>query len=156
MDDETISLNVLTFRIGEEHYAANVLDIHKVVQATSDIVPVPGAPEHVLGVMNLRGSVITVLDLRQAVGLPPEEDDTRPIIVANIDQRTIGLMVDAVATVTEIDQGKIEPPPELGRSANEGLVQGLVHRDEALYLVMDLSRLPVSDEELQPEEHALV
>lgn len=155
MDNAENPLNVLTFRIGDEHYAANVLDIHEVVQATSDIVPVPGAPGHVLGVMNLRGSVITVLDLRQAVGLSPDDNNARPIIVANIDQHTIGLMVDAVATVTEIDQGKIEPPPDLGRSGSEGLVQGLVHRDNALYLVMDLSRLPVGEDEVQPEERAL-
>lgn len=154
MNSEETPLNVLTFSIGDEHYAANVLDIHEVVQATSDIVPVPGAPERVLGVMNLRGSVITVLDLRQVVGLAPEPDDSRPIIVANLDSHTIGLMVDAVATVTEIDPEKIEPPPDLGRSAAEGLIQGLFHRDKTLYLVMDLSRLPVSDKDLNPDQTA--
>jgi len=154
MDNQTTLINVLTFRIGDEHYAANVLDIHEVVQATGDIVPVPGAPERVLGVMNLRGNVITVLDLRQVVGLPPEKDQARPIIVGHIDSHTVGLMVDEVATVTEIDPNHIEPPPELGRSGGQGLVKGLIHRGGTLYLVIELSALPVSERELTLKEPA--
>jgi len=148
MDKSSEPLNVLTFRIGDENYAANVLDIHEVVQTNGDIVPVPGTPDHVLGVMNLRGNVITVLDLRQVVGLPRDEDQARPIIVGHIEGHTVGLMIDEVATVTEIDPTRIEPTPELGRSGSNGVVRGLIHRNDALYLVIEISALPVGEKEL--------
>ncbi len=152
MDNRTTPLNVLTFRIGDEHYAVNVLDIREVVQATNNIVPVPGTPQRVLGVMNLRGNIITALDLRQVVGLPPDEDWTRPIIVSNIDGHTVGLMVDEVATVTEIDPEKIEPPPDLGCSGGQGLIKGLIHRGDTLFLVIELSGLQISEKEIHLKE----
>lgn len=148
MDNLSGAINVLTFRMGDEQYAASVRDISEVVQISNEIVPVPGTPEQVIGVMNLRGNVITVLDLRQVVGLAADKDTSRPIVVATIDGHTVGLMVDEVSTVTEIEADDTEEPPNLGRANEEGLVKRLIHRDDALYLLIDLNFLPLNDAQL--------
>src|SRR5574344_2493899 len=89
-------LQWVTFQLDNETYGINVMQVQEVLRYT-EIAPVPGAPSYVLGIINLRGNVVTVIDTRQRFGLPPAEvgDNTRVVII-EADKQVIGIMVDSV------------------------------------------------------------
>src|SRR3990170_7687957 len=87
----------VTFRLDNETYGVNVMQVQEVLRMT-EIAPVPGAPDYVLGIINLRGNVVTVIDTRKRFGLELREvDDATRIVITEIEQQVIGMLVDAVA-----------------------------------------------------------
>ena len=92
-------LQWVTFRLDNESYGINVMQVQEVLRYT-EIAPVPGAPSYVLGIINLRGNVVTVIDTRQRFGLDPVEvsDNTR-IVIIEADKQVVGILVDSVAEV---------------------------------------------------------
>jgi len=112
---------------------------------------VPKAPFFVEGVINLRGRIITVLDLRRRFGLPPTDqtDDSR-IMVVLVRQRMVGLIVDEVVEVLRLPKSAIEPPPSVGSAAGAEFTQGVGRIDNRLLIVLDLNRL------LLPQEQSAV
>ena len=92
-------LRWVTFKLGNEIYGVNVMQVREVLRYT-DIAPVPGAPSYVLGIINLRGNVVTVIDTRARFGIPPAEvtDNTRIMIIES-EKHVIGILVDSVAEV---------------------------------------------------------
>ena len=116
----------LTFRIGEESFGVDVLKIREIIRMQK-ITPVPQMPTHVRGVINLRGKVIPVFDLRAKFNLPPGEADSRNCIVVVQAQSAattviVGLIVDAVEEVINIQQNQCEPAPDMGGGLNNGYV----------------------------------
>ncbi len=116
-DDKTAEL--ATFYVGEALCGMDILriqEINKLLEMTS----VPQAPDYVKGILNLRGQIVTVIDLSKKLGLPPRElnDETRNIIV-NSEDEYIGLVVDRISDVVDADLNEVEPPP-----ANIGGIQG--------------------------------
>src|SRR6186713_2293115 len=101
-------LQWLTFRLDGETYGINVMQVQEVLRYT-EIAPVPGAPSYVLGIINLRGNVVTVIDTRQRFGLVPTEvnDNTR-IVIIEADKQVVGIMVDSVAEVVYLRQSEVE------------------------------------------------
>src|SRR5699024_2147237 len=98
----------LQFSLGQQQYGLNVLQIREIICAT-EITPVPGAPRHVLGIINVRGSIITVVDTRQRLALPLREmRDSDWILVMDVDGQSIGLLVDEVSEVIDVDPRRIE------------------------------------------------
>ena len=95
--DEIIQL--VTFRLKDETYGINVMQVQEVLRIT-EIAPVPGAPGYVLGIINLRGNVVTVIDTRTRFGLPTTElDDASRIVIIESEQQVVGILVDSVAEV---------------------------------------------------------
>ena len=138
----------VTFRLGNETYAINVMQVQEVLRMT-EIAPVPGAPGHVLGIINLRGNVVTVIDARMRLGLTSkEDDDSTRIIVIEVNKQVIGILVDSVAEVVELAATEIEPAPNVGNDESSKYIQGIASRDGELVIVVDLNRL-LSDEEWQ-------
>lgn len=138
----------VTFRLGNETYAINVMQVQEVLRMT-EIAPVPGAPGHVLGIINLRGNVVTVIDARMRLGLPSkDDDDSTRIIVIEVNRQVIGILVDSVAEVVELAAAEIEPAPNVGNDESSKYIQGIASRDGELVIVVDLNRL-LSDEEWQ-------
>ncbi|MFT7374296.1 MAG: purine-binding chemotaxis protein CheW, partial [Oleiphilaceae bacterium] len=92
-------LQWVTYKLGEETYGINVMQVQEVLRHT-EIAPVPGAPDYVLGIINLRGNVVTVIDTRSRFGLPSSDisDNTRIVIIESDDQ-VVGILVDSVAEV---------------------------------------------------------
>ena len=89
----------VTFRLEEERYGINVMQVQEVLRMT-EIAPVPGAPDYVLGIINLRGNVVTVMDTRKRFGLmPTEPDDATRIVIIEADEQVVGILVDSVAEV---------------------------------------------------------
>ena len=138
----------VTFHLGDETYAVNVMQVQEVLRI-AEIAPVPGAPDYVLGIINLRGNVVTVIDARSRLGLPPkEEDDSTRIIVLEADKQVIGMKVDNVAEVAELAAADIEAAPNIGNDESSKYIQGIASRDGELVIVVDLKRF-LNEEEWQ-------
>lgn len=134
-------LQWVTFRLGNETYGINVMQVQEVLRYT-EIAPVPGAPIYVLGIINLRGNVVTVIDTCQRFGLPPIEvtDNTR-IVIIEAEGQVIGILVDSVAEVVYLRASEIEQAPNVGNDENAKFIQGVANRDGELLILVDLNKL---------------
>ncbi|HPQ25223.1 MAG: chemotaxis protein CheW [Chromatiaceae bacterium] len=139
-------IQLVTFRLKDESYGINVMQVQEVLRV-SEIAPVPGAPGYVLGIINLRGNVVTVIDTRTRFGLPTtERDDASRIVIIESDQQVVGILVDSVAEVVELRQSEIDSAPNIGNDESSRYIQGVASRDEDLLIVVDLNKL-LTDEE---------
>lgn len=139
-------LQYVTFRLAEETYGINVMMVQEVLRYT-EIAPVPGAPDYVLGIINLRGNVVTVIDTRLRFGLEPSEvtDSTR-IMIIEAEQQVIGIMVDSVAEVVYLKQSEVETAPNVGNEETAKFIQGVCNKNNELLILVELNKL-MSDEE---------
>lgn len=130
-----------TFRLGDEIYGLNVMQIREVLRYT-EITPVPGAPYFVLGIINLRGNVVTVIDTRKRFGLPRGEvnNNTR-IMIVETQGLVIGLLVDSVAEVIYLRQSEIEMTPNVGNDETSKFIQGVYNKNNELLILIDLEKL---------------
>ena len=139
-------LQYVTFLLKDEIYGINVMQVQEVLRY-SEVAPVPGAPSYVLGIINLRGNVVTVIDTRQCFGLIPEDisDNTR-IVIIEIDKQVIGILVDAVSEVVYLNQSEIEKAPNVGTDDSAKFIQGVCHKDGRLLILVELSKMMSDDE----------
>ncbi len=134
-------LQWVTFQLEEETYGINVMQVREVLRY-SEIAPVPGAPDYVLGIINLRGNVVTVIDTRSRFGLMQGEitDNTR-IIVIESERQVIGILVDSVAEVVYLRSSEIDTTPSVGTDESAKFIQGVSNRDGKLLILVDLNKL---------------
>lgn len=134
-------LQWVTFRLEDETYGINVMQVQEVLRY-SEIAPVPGAPSYVLGIINLRGNVVTVIDTRQRFGLPSAEvtDNTR-IVIIEADKQVVGILVDSVAEVVYLRQSEIETAPNVGNEEAAKFIQGVCNKNEELLILVDLEKM---------------
>ncbi|MDK9809274.1 chemotaxis protein CheW [Vibrio sp. D406a] len=139
-------LQWVTFQLEEETYGINVMQVREVLRYT-EIAPVPGAPDYVLGIINLRGNVVTVIDTRSRFGLMEGEvtDNTR-IIVIESERQVIGILVDSVAEVVYLRSSEIDTTPSVGTDESAKFIQGVSNRDGKLLILVDLNKLLTDDE----------
>ena len=144
VDDQI--LQWVTYRLGDETYGINVMQVQEVLRY-SEIAPVPGAPDYVLGIINLRGNVVTVIDTRARFGLPPEEvtDNTRVVIIES-DEQVVGILVDSVAEVVYLKSSEIDSAPNVGTEESAKFIQGASNREGELLILVDLNKLLSDDE----------
>lgn len=140
----------LSFRLGEEVFAIDVSKVINILEM-SHITRIPRAPEYMKGVINLRGTVLPVIDLRTKFGLPEKEAtvDTS-IIVLSIDitgeSVLIGTLVDAVREVLELKTNEIAPSPTIGAKYNSGFIEGMWRTDEKFIMILDIDKVFSTDE----------
>lgn len=145
---DDIMLQWVTFRLEDELYGINVMQVQEVLRYT-EIAPVPGAPDYVLGIINLRGNVVTVIDTRRRFALMEREvDDNTRIVIIEVEGQVVGLLVDSVAEVVYLRESEIEKAPEVGNDESSKYIQGVVTRDKALLILVDVNKL-LSTEEWQ-------
>jgi len=139
-------LQWVTFQLEEETYGINVMQVREVLRYTV-IAPVPGAPDYVLCIINLRGNVVTVIDTRSRFGLMEGEvtDNTR-IIVIESERQVIGILVDSVAEVVYLRSSEIDTTPSVGTDESAKFIQGVSNRDGKLLILVDLNKLLTDDE----------
>lgn len=139
-------LQWVTFKLEGETYGINVMQVQEVLRYT-EIAPVPGAPEYVLGIINLRGNVVTVIDTRHRFGLNSAEvsENTRVVII-EADQHVVGIMVDAVAEVVYLNQSEIDNAPNVGNDETSKFIQGVCNKNDELLILIDLNNM-LSDED---------
>ena len=139
-------LQWVTFCLDNETYGINVMQVQEVLRH-SEIAPVPGAPSYVLGIINLRGNVVTVIDTRQRFGLvsAPVTDQTR-IVIIEADRQVIGILVDSVAEVVYLRQSEIETAPNVGTDESAKFIQGVSNKNDELLILVDLEKMMTEDE----------
>lgn len=139
-------LQWVTYKLGEETYGINVMQVQEVLRH-NEIAPVPGAPDYVLGIINLRGNVVTVIDTRSRFGLPSSDisDNTRIVIIESDDQ-VVGILVDSVAEVVYLRSSEIDSAPNVGTEESAKFIQGVSNRDGQLLILVDLNKLLSDDE----------
>ncbi len=139
-------LQYVTFKLDEETYGINVMQIQEVLRYT-EIAPVPGAPDYVLGIINLRGNVVTVIDTRKRFGLSEAEvsDHTR-IVVIEVDSQVVGILVDSVAEVVYLRQSEMESAPNVGNEESAKFIQGVCNKNGELIILVEFEKL-MSEEE---------
>lgn len=126
----------LTFKVASEEYGVELLAVQE-IRAFSAITPLPGAPAHVKGVMNLRGAVVPVIGLRERFGLPSVAYDRFTVIVLlHVQARVVGIIVDAVSDVLDLETADIEPAPELGLT-DKAFLKGLGKIKDKLVTVLE-------------------
>ena len=136
----------VTFKLENETYGVNVMQVQEVLRYT-EIAPVPGAPDYVLGIINLRGNVVTVIDTRLKFGLMPAEiTDNSRIIIIEAEKQVVGILVDSVAEVVYLKASEIDPAPSVGTEESARFIQGVSNRKEDLLILVDLNKL-LSDNE---------
>ncbi len=139
-------IQLVTFRLQDETYGINVMHVQEVLRIT-EIAPVPGAPDYVLGIINLRGNVVTVIDTRLRFGLPDgEETDSSRIVIIESDKQVVGIMVDAVAEVVELRESQIDSAPNVGNEESSRYIQGVATMEKGLLIVVDLQKLLTEEE----------
>jgi purine-binding chemotaxis protein CheW len=141
-------IQFVTFILMDEIYGINVMQVQEVLRI-SEIAPVPGAPSYVLGIINLRGNVVTVIDTRTRFGLPTKEmDDASRIIVIESEKQVVGMLVDAVAEVVDLREDEIDVAPNVGTEESSRYIQGVATQGDSLLILVDLNKL-LTDEEWQ-------
>ena len=137
----------VTFRLGSETYGIDVMQVREVLRGT-EISPVPGTPAYVLGIINLRGNVVSIIDTRCRFGLPPQEmDDASRMLILEAGEHAIGFLVDSVCEVAELRASEVESAPDTGAGDTARFIIGLANRKDGLLILVDASKL-LSDDEL--------
>jgi len=139
-------IQLVTFRLQDESYGINVMQVQEVLRV-SEIAPVPGAPVYVLGIINLRGNVVTVIDTRTRFGLSTTElTDSSRVVIIESDKQVVGILVDSVAEVVQLRSSEVDSAPNVGNDESSRYIQGVATKDENLLIVVDLNKL-LTDEE---------
>jgi purine-binding chemotaxis protein CheW len=140
----------LTFTLAEEQYAVEVYDVKEVLEYTT-VTRVPRTQDFMRGVINLRGSVVPVIDLRLKFAMAETEKtvNTRIIVMEveiNGDKVTVGTLADSVQEVINLDQEQIEPAPQIGTRINTEFIKGIGKQDEHFIIILDIDRVFSEDE----------
>lgn len=147
-DHVSAATQIVSFRLANEEYGVDIMRVQEII-LPGDITEMPEVPEYICGLINLRGHVIPIVDLRKRFGLPvSERDEHTRIIVVNVGAKTIGMVVDAVNEVLRINDEQLEPPPSSIVGIEHVYIKALVKFEDKLLILLDIESI------LSEEEHA--
>jgi len=136
----------LAFRLGKEEYGIDILKVQE-IRGYEAVTRIASAPEFIKGVINLRGIIIPVVDMRIKFRLGEAiYDQFTVVIILNINGRVVGMVVDSVSDVTTLTQDQVKPPPEMGTAFSTEYIVGLGTIDERMLILVDIDRLMSSSE----------
>jgi len=145
-NEDTQKDKYLTFHLAGEDYGIEIRYVIEII-GIQNITEVPDMPAFIRGVINLRGKVIPVMDVRNRFNIESREyDDRTCIIVVNVDATEVGLVVDEVSEVADIPEANVEPPPKTGKSAESGYIQGMGKINKDVKILLDVHKLLFSGE----------
>ena len=131
----------LSFTLGEEHYGVDILKVQE-IRGYDSVTRLPDAPDYIKGVINLRGTIVPVIDLRLKLRLAEARYDSFTVmIVLNVDDRVVGIVVDSVSDVTSLTGGQIRQAPDFSASFDTKYILGLASIDKRMLIVTDIERL---------------
>ncbi len=136
----------LTFMLADEEYGVDILQVQE-IKGWDGVTPMPNMPDYILGVINLRGTVVPIIDLRKHFELESVPfDKTTVVIVVRVSngeqgERTMGIVVDAVSEVHNIATADLKPAPDFGGACDTESIKGLVTRDENMLIILDIDHL---------------
>jgi purine-binding chemotaxis protein CheW len=143
MTDDTSShtnseVELLSFRLADQEYSVDIMSVRE-IRGWTRATPLPHAPPHVRGVINLRGTVLPVVDLSTRLGMPAVEGDARNvIIVVHLSGQSAGLLVDAVSDILALPRSALQPPPDLAADSAHSYIEALTIVDGRMIRVLDL------------------
>jgi purine-binding chemotaxis protein CheW len=144
----------LTFQLGAEEYGIEILKVQE-IRGYAGVTPIPNTPAYILGVMNLRGTVIPVVDLRTRFAMPNQEyNKFTVIVVVTVRDKVIGLVVDAVSDVLDVLPSQVRERPDLGARADMRFIGGVATIGEKLVVLLDIERL-LSEDDIQSAAGAI-
>ncbi len=146
------TLQITAFRLGKEEFGIDILYIREIIRMPV-ITRVPNAPAYVLGIFNMRGKVVPVVDVTQRLGVMRNDEitDETKVIVVQVNNVLVGFVVDAVSEVQRIARDIIVPPPALMENVNTKYVEGLAKLEERLIILLDLPKLLDLESESETE-----
>ncbi|CUS97288.1 chemotaxis protein CheW [Candidatus Kryptobacter tengchongensis] len=155
-EDYRETLQLVSFKLGDEEFGVNILQVQE-INRLIQITKVPNAPDFVEGVMNLRGKIVPVINLRKRLGLGEKEHDKNTrIIVVELNDKTVGFIVDSVSEVLRVSKNVVEPPPELICGIDSEYITGIVKLDDRLMILLDLEKiLTIEEKESLKEVYSL-
>lgn len=134
-------LQLVSFNIGGEEFGVDILQVQE-INRMLEVTHVPNAPEYVDGVINLRGKVIPIVDLRRRFGMPRKEHDKNTrIVVVELNGQVVGFVVDAVTEVLRIPRSVTEPPPSIVGSVHEEYITAVGKLEDRLLILLDLEKV---------------
>lgn len=137
---------VLTFTLGAEEYAIDILSVQE-IRGYDRVTAIANAPSFIKGVINLRGDIVPIIDLRIKFKLGQISYDAfTVVIILNVAQRVVGVVVDAVSDVVTLAAGEIKPPPQLTSTLDLAYLKGVATHGERMLILVDIERLITSDE----------
>ncbi|MEP1519082.1 MULTISPECIES: chemotaxis protein CheW [Ascidiaceihabitans] len=139
--ETSVPSELLTFRLGDQEYSLDIMCVRE-IRGWTRTTPLPHAPKHMKGVINLRGTVLPVMDLAERLGMESREHTERNVIIVvkHKDSMT-GLLVDAVSDIIALTESDLQPPPEMSTSSQAGVIKALTLLDERMIRVLDLSNI---------------
>ena len=131
----------LTFRLGEEEYGVEILKVQE-IKGYSTVTPIPNMPAYLKGVMNLRGTIVPVVDLRSKFAMAATDyNQFTVIIVVTVGTKVMGLIVDAVSDVLNIPKGDIQATPDFGGQVDARYINGMAKASDKLVVLLDIDRV---------------
>ncbi len=144
--DKAAAIELLTFQLADQEYSLDIMSVRE-IRGWTRTTPLPHAPSYMRGVINLRGTVLPVMDLSERLGLKPlEHTERNVIIVVNHEDTMTGLLVDAVSDIIAITAEDLQPPPEIQTSASPNVVNALTLIDDRMIRVLDLSAIVIPEQ----------
>ncbi|MCI1943977.1 chemotaxis protein CheW [Clostridium luticellarii] len=144
MDDKEIK--VLIFSIGEEYYATDIMEIERIL-GYEETTKLPDSPDFVEGVINYEGNILPIISLTKRFGLDSQQkSDQAKIIVTKQDGNKIGIVVDVVSEVRDINSDNIEVPPEIISGISKRYIKGLIKIDEKIIIFLNLAKILTEEE----------
>ncbi len=144
-------LQLVSFKLGDEEFGVDIMQVQEIIRM-QNITSVPNAPDFVEGVINLRGRVIPIIDLRKRFGLEQKaHDKSTRIIVVKVDEITVGLVVDEVSEVLRIPKETVEPPPPIVAGVESEYISGVGKLEDRLLILLDLSKTLSKEEKASLE-----
>lgn len=147
----------LTFVLATEEYAVDILRVQE-IKGWSKVTPIPNTPDYIRGVINLRGTIVPIIDLRLRFALERLDYGQMTVVVvvkvvSGNRERIMGIVVDAVSDVYDISENEIKPPPDFGSVISMEFIRGLATVNEKMVIILDIDRLLNSGELAIVEQH---
>ena len=131
----------LSFTLGNEQYGVDILKVQE-IRGYDQVTRVPDAPDYIKGVINLRGTIVPVIDLRLKLRLDEARYDAFTVmIVLNVEQRVVGIVVDSVSDVIALNTDQIRPTPEFGAAVDTRFINGIGTQDDRMLILLDIETL---------------
>ncbi|MGF1778994.1 chemotaxis protein CheW [Vibrio nomapromontoriensis] len=143
---KTVTKEYLTFWLGEEYYGIDILTVQE-IRTYGQVTAIANMPTYIKGIMNLRGVVIPIVDMRIKFNLSDiTYHDMTVVIILNIDERIVGIVVDSVADVLLLDTVDVQPPPDFASALDTKYIKGLTSQNELMLILIHIEKLMTSQD----------
>jgi len=145
MHTESGADQYLTFILADEEYGVDILRVQE-IKGWNGVTPIPNTPDYIMGVINLRGTIVPIIDLRRRFGMESVEFGPMTVVIvlrvqSEERERTMGIVVDAVSEVYNVKPDEMKPPPDLGDAIETQFIQGMATVDEKMVILLNIDRL---------------